>query len=123
MNTIVKTFVLAMVVTLGHLGIAPSAYANKPLDVDCDLLEATNESVNDFLLGQGIPEFNSLGDFYAAAILDDDLFDQISALVLLFSGGQLDFTDMKQVMSTHGKCGLTTQLISFMANPPDHVQF
>jgi hypothetical protein len=87
-----------------------AAYANEPLDVDCDLLEATNVAVNDFLDGQGV-QFDNLGDLVATAIQDEEVFDQLSALILLFSGGEIDFTSASQAVSTNAMCGLIPQLI------------
>jgi len=43
-----------LAVTVGLLLSVSTAYANQPLDVDCDLLEATNNAVNGFLDGEGI---------------------------------------------------------------------
>ena len=48
-----------------------TAYA-KPLDVDCDLLEATNDAVDEFLDSQGI-EFDNLGDLISSAIQDSSI--------------------------------------------------
>ncbi|MBW2665582.1 MAG: hypothetical protein JRE13_04760 [Deltaproteobacteria bacterium] len=87
-----------------------TAYAKAPLNVDCDLLEATNDAVNDFLDGEGV-QFNNLGDLVSASILDEALFDQLSALILLFSGGEIEFTSASQAVSTNAKCGLIPQLI------------
>ena len=87
-----------------------TASAAKPLDVDCDLLEATNDDVFDFLDQQGV-QFNNLGDLYSSAIQDEAIFEQLSGLILLFSGGQIEFESASQAISTNGKCGLTKQLI------------
>ena len=87
-----------------------TASAAKPLDVDCDLLEATNDGVNVFLDNEGI-QFDNLGDLVSSAIRDDDVFDDLSALILLFSGGAIDFTSASQAVSTNAKCGLIPQLI------------
>ena len=100
----------ALAVTTGLLLTVSTAEAKKPLDVDCDLLEATNESVNDFLDGEGI-QFDNLGDLVSSAIQDEAVFDQLSALILLFSGGEIDFTSASQAISTNAKCGLIGQLI------------
>ena len=103
----------ALAVTAGLLFSVSTASANRPLDVDCDLLEATNEAVNDFLDAEGI-QFDNLGDLVASAILDDAVFDQLSALVLLFSGGEIEFVSASQAVSTNAKCGLTPQLIDLI---------
>jgi len=97
-------------VTAGLLLSVSTAYAKKPLDVDCDLLEATNDAVNDFLDAEGV-HFNNLGDLVSSAILDDGLFDQLSALILLFSGGEIEFQSASQLVATNGRCGLIPQLI------------
>ena len=99
-----------LAVTAGLLLSVPTAYAKKPLDVDCDLLEATNDAVNDFLDSEGI-QFNNLGDLVSSSIQDEALFDQLSALILLFSGGEIEFTSASQAVSTNAKCGLIPQLI------------
>jgi hypothetical protein len=96
--------------TVALLMSASSAHAAKPLDVDCDLLEATNDAVNDFLDEQGV-QFDNLGDLVSAAILDEDVFDQLSALILFFSGGEIEFTSASQAVSTNARCGLIPQLV------------
>ncbi len=99
-----------LAVTAGLLLSVSTAYAAKPLDVDCDLLEATNDSVNDILDMAGI-QFNNLGDLVSSAILDEDVFDQLSALILMESGGEIEFTSASQAVATNAKCGLIPQLI------------
>jgi hypothetical protein len=97
-------------VTVGLLLSVSTAHATKPLDVDCDLLEATNDAVNAFLDGEGI-QFDNLGDLISSAIQDEAVFDQLSALILFFSGGEIDFTSASQAVSTNAKCGLIPQLL------------
>lgn len=87
-----------------------TVHAAQPLDVDCDLLAATNDAVNDFLDGEGV-QFNNLGDLISSSILDEAVFDQLSALILLFSGGEIDFTSASQAVSTNARCELIPQLI------------
>jgi len=87
-----------------------TAHARKPLDVDCDLLAATNDAVNDFLDGQGV-QFNSVGDLFSSAIMDDAVFEQLRDLILLFSGGEIEFDSATQAISTNGQCGLLPQLL------------
>ncbi len=106
----VKYFSTALAVIAGLLLSVSPAYAKKPLDVDCDLLEATNDDVNVLLDAQGI-QFDNLGDLVSSAIQDEELFDQLSALILLFSGGEIEFTSASQAVSTNAKCGLIPQLI------------
>ena len=107
---VIKSLATALVVTTGLLFSVSTAYAATPLDVDCDLLAATNDAVNVFLDGEGV-QFSNLGDLVSSAILDEAVFDQLSALILLFSGGQIDFTSASQAVSTNAKCGLVPQLI------------
>jgi hypothetical protein len=105
-----KYFVTALAVIACLLVGVSSAHAAQPLDVDCDLLAATNDAVNDFLDAQGV-QFDNLGDLVSSAILDEAAFDQLSALILLFSGGEIDFESASQAVSTNAKCGLIPQLI------------
>jgi hypothetical protein len=109
MKLMTNTFALTAIFALGLLASAPSAIA-KPLDVDCDLLEATTDAVNDFLDEEGI-QFSNVGDLFSSAIQDEAVFDQLSALVLLFSGGEIDFESPREAIATYGKCGLIPQLI------------
>jgi hypothetical protein len=83
-------------------------------EVDCDLLVATNDAVNDFLDAEGV-QFNNLGDLVSTAILDDAVFEQLRDLILLFSGGEIEFESASQAVSTNARCGLIPQLI-------DHVR-
>ncbi len=106
----IKHLITALAVAACLLVSVPTAHANQPLDVDCDLLAATNEAVNDFLDAQGV-QFNNLGDLMSSSILDADLFDQLSALILLFSGGEIEFTSASQAVSTNAWCGLIPQVI------------
>jgi hypothetical protein len=103
-------FLTTLAVTVGLLLSVSTANAANPLDVDCDLLEATNDAVNDFLDANDV-QFNNLGDLVSSAILDEALFDQLSALILLFSSGEIEFTSASQAVSTNAKCGLVPQLI------------
>ena len=106
----IKYLATALAVTAALLFTVSTAQAKKPLDVDCDLLAATNDPVNVFLDGEGI-QFDNLGDLFTSAILDDDVFDQLNALVTLFSGGAISFDFASQAVSTNAKCGLIPQLI------------
>jgi hypothetical protein len=103
-------FLTTLAVTVGLLLSVSTANAANPLDVDCDLLAATNDAVNDFLDANSV-QFNNLGDLVSSAILDEALFDQLSALILLFSAGEIEFTSASQAVSTNAKCGLVPQLI------------
>ena len=99
---------LAATLLVGLMPVAASAA--RPLDVDCDLLAATNDAVNDFLDSEGI-QFDNLGDLISSSIQDEAVFDQLSALVLFFSGGAIEFTSASQAISTSAKCGLAPQVI------------
>jgi len=104
------TFIVALAVTLGLFISVPSAYAAKPLDVDCDLLADTNDVVFAFLAANNI-EFDNLGDLVSSAILDEAVFEVLRDLILFFSGGVINFESASQVISTNAKCGLIPQLI------------
>ena len=106
----IKHLATALAVTTGLLFTVSTAHAAAPLDVDCDLLEATNDAVNDFLDEEGI-QFVNLGDLISSSILDDEVFAQLSALVTLFSGGEINFDSASQAVSTNARCGLIPQLI------------
>ena len=101
---------LISVVTVALVVGMSSANAKKPLDVDCDLLAATNDAVNLFLDSMTNIQFDNLGDYFSSLILDDDIFNDISSLILFFSGGAIDFESASQLISTNGKCGLIPQL-------------
>ena len=102
---------VAVTAALPMVGLDPTAaHAAKPLDVDCDLLAATNDAVDDFLDGEGV-QFDNLGDLISSAILDEAAFGQLSSLILLFSGGEIEFDSASQAVSTNAKCGLVPQLI------------
>ncbi len=106
----IKSLATVLAVTAALLVGVSTAQAKKPLDVDCDLLAATNEAVNVFLDGEGV-EFDSVGDLFASAILDDAVFALLHDLILFFSGGAIDFQSASQAISTNGKCGLLPALI------------
>ncbi len=87
-----------------------TAHARKPLDVDCDLLAATNDAVNIFLDGEGI-QFDSVGDLFSSAIQDNAVFEILRDLILFFSGGAINFDSATQAISTNARCGLLQDLI------------
>jgi hypothetical protein len=99
-----------LALTAGLLLSISTANADQPLDVDCDLLAATNEAVNDFLDSEGI-QWNNLGDLVSQAILDEFLFEQLSTLILFFSGGEIDFQSASEAIATNAGCGLIPPLI------------
>ena len=100
----------ALVVTAGMLVMGSTAHAAQPLDVDCDVLAATNQCVDDILDGAGV-QFQNLGQLVSAAILDDAVFDTLDALILLCSGGTIDFESASQAVTTNARCGLIPQVI------------
>ena len=102
---VAAVLVLAFVLSFGSLSSAPSALADKPLDVDCEILGNTILAVDEFLDGEGV-QFDSVGDLLSTAILDDAVFGQLSGLILLFSGGAIDFDSASQTVSTIAGCGL-----------------
>jgi hypothetical protein len=106
----IKCLTTALAVTVALLVSVSTVHAAAPLDVDCDLLAATNDAVNDFLDEQGV-QFRNLGDLVATAILDEDVFDQLNALIEFFSGGQIVFESASQGVATNARCGLIPQLI------------
>jgi hypothetical protein len=106
----IKYFATALALTAGLLLSVSTVHAAMPLDVDCDLLAATNDAVNDELDALGV-QFANLGQLVSLAILDADVFDQLNALIELFSGGEISFDSASQAVSTNAKCGLIPQLI------------
>ncbi len=106
----IKYLATALAVTAGLLFSVSTAHAGQPLDVDCDLLAATNDAVNAFLDDAGV-QFDNLGDLVSAAILDDAVFALLHDLILFFSGGAIDFESASQAVSTNAKCGLIPQLL------------
>ena len=102
---VAAVLVLAFVLSFGVLSSAPSALADRPLDVDCDLLGTTIDAVDTFLDGDGV-EFDSVGHLLSTAILDDDAFEGLNVLIILFSDGAIDFESASQTVSTIAKCGL-----------------
>ncbi len=106
----IKNLATALAVTTALLFTVSTANAKKPLDVDCDLLAATIVAVDAFLDANSI-EFDNLGDLVSSAILDDAVFDQLDALILFFSGGQIDFDSASQAVSTVARCRLMPLLI------------
>ena len=107
----IKHFTTALAVTAGLLISVSTAHAAQPLDVDCDLLADTNDDVNVFLDTMTNIQFDNLGDLVSSAILDDDIFNDLNALITFFSGGAISFDSASQAVSTNARCGLIPQLI------------
>ena len=108
----IRYLATALAVTAGLLFSVSTAQAGKPLNVDCDVLAATNDAVNDFLDSQVPPvEFNSVGDLFSSAILDDAIFELLHDLILFFSGAAIDFDSASQAITTNAQCGLLPGLI------------
>ena len=106
----IKFLTTALAVTAGLVVTGSTARADKPLDVDCEALAATNECVNAILDEEGV-QFRNLGDLVSSAILDEEVFGVLDALVLLCSGGAIDFESASQAVTTNAKCGLIPQVI------------
>ena len=92
------------------LGVS-TAHARRPLDVDCDVLAATNDAVNVILDANPNIDFASVGELFRSAILDDGVFQFLRALILVESGGVIDFTSASQAITTNAQCGLLKDLI------------
>ena len=106
----IKLATTALALFSGLLLATSPAHAGRPLDVDCDVLAATNAAVNVFL-DQNNVQFNSVGELFSTAIVDDAVFQQLQALILFFSGGEIEFTSATQAISTNGACGLLKDLV------------
>ena len=95
------------------VGLVPTAaHAEKPLDVDCDVLAATLVAVDAFL--EALPvspiKADSLGELLATFNGDPGLFAAFNGLIVAFSGGTISFDSRSQMLSTIGKCGLVPLL-------------
>jgi hypothetical protein len=106
----IKFLTTALAVTGGLLVMGSTVHAGSPLDVDCETLAATNECVDAILDEQGV-QFQNLGELVSAAILDEAVFEQLDALILLCSGGTIDFESASQAVATNAECGLIPQVI------------
>ena len=111
----IRYLTTALAVTVGLLVSVPTAQAGRPLDVDCDLLEATNDAVN-VVLDNANVQFDSLGDLFSSAILDDAVFQQLHDLILIESGGVIDFDSATQGIATEARCGLIQQLFDAVSD-------
>src|SRR5262245_66587473 len=78
----IKILMTALAMTAGLLVMGSTARADKPLEVDCEALAATNECVNVILDEQGV-QFRNLGDLVSSSILDPAVFDALDDLILL----------------------------------------
>ena len=106
----IKFLTTVLAVTAGLVVTGSTIHAGPPLDVDCDALAATNACVDEVLDEQGV-QFRNLGELVSTAILDEAVFDQLDALILLCSEGAIDFESASQALSTNAKCGLIPQLL------------
>jgi hypothetical protein len=104
-NVTIRYLVTALAVTVGLLFSVSTAHAKKPLDVDCDVLENAVMCADDILDANNVA-FNSVGDLFASAILDDAVFEQLNSLILFCSAGEIDFDSASQAISTVASCGL-----------------
>ncbi len=99
--------VIAGVVML--VGLVPTAaHADKPLDVDCDVLAVTLIDVDAFLESLPVPPFeaDSLGELLSILKKDPALFAAVNGLIVAFSGGTISFDSPQEAYSTIAKCGL-----------------
>ena len=101
----IKYLATALAVTVGLLFTVSTAHAKKPLDVDCDVLESAVICA-DAILDANNVAFNSVGDLFSSAILDDAVFEQLNSLILFCSAGTIDFDSASQAISTVASCGL-----------------
>ncbi len=101
----IKYLATALAVTVGLLFSVSTAHAGRPLDVDCDLL-ADAIICTDAILDANNVAFNSVGDLFSSAILDDAVFAQLNSLILFCSGGAIEFDSASQAISTVSSCGL-----------------
>ena len=111
----IKYLTTALAVTAGLLFSVSTAQAGRPLDVDCDVLEATNDAVN-VVLDTAEVQFDSLGDLFSSAILDDEVFALLNALILIESGGVIDFDSATQGIATEARCGLIPQIFDAVSD-------
>ena len=101
----IKSLATSLLVTVGLLFTVSTAHAGRPLDVDCDVLESAI-ICTDAILDANNVAFNSVGDLFSSAILDDAVFAQLNSLILFCSGGAIDFDSASQGISTVASCGL-----------------
>ncbi len=111
----IKHLATALAVTIGLLFTVSTAHAKKPLDVDCGVLADTNDAVN-VILDDAEIQFDNLGDLVSAALVDGTTFDLLHDLILVESGGTIDFESASQAISTNSACGLIGQLIGNIAD-------
>ena len=100
----IRYLVTALAVTVGLLFSVSTAHATQPLDVDCDVLESAVICA-DAILDANNVAFNSVGDLFSSAILDDAVFAQLNSLIL-FCSDAIDFDSASQGISTVASCGL-----------------
>ncbi len=101
----IKSLAISLFVTVGLLFTVSTAHAGRPLDVDCDVLESAVICA-DAILDANMVAFDSIGDPFSSAILDDAVFAQLNSLILFCSGGAIDFDSASQAISTVASCGL-----------------
>lgn len=95
------------------VGLVPAAaQADKPLDVDCDVLAATHVAVDAFLDALPVSpiEADNLGEFLSTLEGDAGLFAAVNGLIVAFSGGTISFDSPIQMWNTTAKCGLMSLL-------------
>jgi hypothetical protein len=104
-----KYLATALAVTTGLLFSVSTVHAKRPLDVDCDVLASAIVCTGDILEANNVV-FNSVGQLFSFAILDDAVFEVLQSVFLLCSGGAIDFNSSSQAISTVASCGLLRQL-------------
>ncbi len=111
----IKSLAIALAVTVGLLFSVSTANAGRPLDVDCDVLESA-VICTDAILDANNVSFDSVGDLFSSAILDDAVFAQLNSLILFCSGGAIDFDSASQAVSTIAACGLGPLVVGEIAD-------
>ena len=101
----IKYVTTALAVIAALLLGTSTAHAKRPLDVDCDVLESAI-ICTDAILDANNVAFNSAGDLFSSAILDDAVFAQLQSLILFCSNGAINFDSASQTISTVASCRL-----------------
>ncbi len=101
----IKCLATALAVTTGLLFTVSTAHAKRPLDGDCDVLASAIICVDGILDANNV-SFDSVGDLFSSAIVDDAVFQQLTDLIFLFSGGTIAFDSASQAITTVATCGL-----------------
>lgn len=115
-NQLKKSLVGAMCAGAMAVALLPgAAEAQKPLSVDCSVLESSLVAADAILDGSGT-SFASLGELVSTSKKNPALFGQLAGLLAFVSGGQVAFTDAREVVPTVAKCGLVPTLNALIAD-------